>query len=219
MKSATEERLSLDEYRALLRRDFVSFAQRCFHELNPKTRFAMGWHLEIIAAKLMAVRGGEIQRLIVNLPPRHLKSLLASVAFPAWCLGHDPSAQVLCVSYAQDLADKLSRDCRHILASAWYQRVFPTRLSPQRAAMPEFDTTAQGCRLATSVGGVLTGRGADLIVIDDPLKPEEALSQTQRQAANDWFDHTLYSRLNDKLTGAIVLIMHRLHEDDLTGHV
>ena len=145
--------------------------------------------------------------------------MLASVAFPAWCLGHDPSAQILCVSYAQDLADKLSRDCRQILASNWYRRIFPTRLSPQRAAMPEFDTTAQGCRLATSVGGVLTGRGADLIVIDDPLKPEEALSQTQRQAANDWFDHTLYSRLNDKLAGAIVLIMHRLHEDDLVGHV
>ncbi len=113
----------------------------------------------------------------------------------------------------------MSRDCRQIVASDWYRSLFPTRLSPQRAAMPEFDTTAQGCRLATSVGGVLTGRGADLIVIDDPLKPEEALSQTQRQAANDWFDHTLYSRLNDKLNGAIVLIMHRLHEDDLTGHV
>src|SRR6516165_8406778 len=85
--------------------------------------------------------------------------------------------------------------------------------------MPEFDTTAQGCRLATSIGGVLTGRGADLIIIDDPLKPEEALSQAQRRASNDWYDHTLYSRLNDKLTGAIVLIMHRLHQDDLTAHV
>jgi len=82
-----------------------------------------------------------------------------------------------------------------------------------------FETTAQGCRIATSVGGVLTGRGADIIIIDDPLKPEEALSQAQRRAANEWFDHTLYSRLNDKLTGAIVLIMHRLHEDDLAGHV
>src|SRR5258708_30671781 len=77
----------------------------------------------------------------------------------------------------------------------------------------------QGSRVATSVGGVLTGWGADIIVIDDPLKPEEALSQAQRQAANEWFDHTLYSRLNDKLRGAIVLIMHRLHEDDLAGHV
>jgi hypothetical protein len=202
-----------------LRRDLVSFAQCCFRELNPRTRFAMSWHIEIIAAKLTALRDGKIRRLIVNLPPRHLKSLLASVAFPAWCLGHDPSTQILCVSYAQDLADKLSRDCRHIVASDWYRGVFPTRLSPQRAAMPEFDTTAQGCRLATSVGGVLTGRGADLIIIDDPLKPEEALSQAQRQTANEWYDHTLYSRLNDKLAGAIVLIMHRLHEDDLTGHV
>jgi predicted phage terminase large subunit-like protein len=83
----------------------------------------------------------------------------------------------------------------------------------------EFETTAQVCRLATSVGGVLTGRGADIIIIDDPLKPEEALSQAQRQAANEWYDHTLYSRLNDTRTGAIILIMHRLHEDDLAGHV
>jgi len=162
---------------------------------------------------------GRIRRLIVNVPPRHLKSHLGSVAFPAWCLGHDPSAQILCVSYAQDLADKLSRDCRRIVASDWYQKLFPTRLSAQRQAVPEFETTAQGCRIATSVGGVLTGRGADIIVIDDPLKPEEALSQAQRQAANEWYDHTLYSRLNDKLSGAIVLIMHRRHEDDLAGHV
>jgi hypothetical protein len=219
VKPPAEERLTPGEYHALLRCDFVSFAQRCFRELNPRTHFAMGWHIEIIAAKLTGLHGGKIRRLIINLPPRYLKSLLVSVAFPAWCLGHDPSAQILCVSYAQDLADKLTRDCRHIVASDWYRGVLSTRLSPQRAAMPEFDTTAQGCRLATSVGGVLTGRGADVIIIDGPLKPEEALSQTQRQAANEWYDHTLYSRLNNKLAGAIVLIMHRLHEDDLTGHV
>src|SRR5947208_6782744 len=179
----------------------------------------MNWHVELIAAKLAAVRAGHIRRLIVSLPPRHLKSHLASVAFPAWCLGHEPSTEILCVSYAKDLADKLSRDCRRILASDWYQRLFPTRLAPRHQAVPEFETTAQGSRLATSVGGVLTGRGADIIVIDDPLKPEEALSQAQRRAANEWFDHTLYSRLNNKRTGAIVLIMHRLHEDDLVGHV
>ena len=102
-----------------------------FRELNPRTPFAANWHFELIAAKLAAVREGHIRRLIVSLPPRHLKSHLASIAFPAWCLGHDPSAQIICVSYAQDLADKLSRDCRRILASDWYQRLFPTRLSPQ----------------------------------------------------------------------------------------
>src|SRR6202049_4334666 len=144
------EDLTRAEYETLLRQDFSTFAARCFHDLNPQAELAMNWHLEVIAAKLTAVREGKIRRLIINLPPRHLKSLLASVAFPAWCLGHDPSAQILCVSYAQDLADKLSRDCRHIVASDWYRGVFATRLSPQRAAMPEFDTTAQGCRLATS---------------------------------------------------------------------
>jgi hypothetical protein len=92
-------------------------------------------------------------------------------------------------------------------------------LAPHRQAVQEFITTAHGCRLATSNGGVLTGRGAGIILIDDPLKPEEALSDAQRQAANDWFDHTLYSRQDDKQYGAIVIIMQRLHEDDVVGHV
>ena len=100
------EGLTRAEYDALLRNDFALFAARCFHDLNPQTELAMSWHLEVIAAKLAAVREGKIRRLIINLPPRHLKSLMASVALPAWCLGHDPSAQILCVSYAQDLADK-----------------------------------------------------------------------------------------------------------------
>jgi len=99
------------------------------------------------------------------------------------------------------------------------RRIFPTRLAAHRQAVQEFITTAHGYRLATSNGGVLTGRGADIILIDDPLKPEEALSDTQRRAANEWFSHTLYSRLNDKRNGAIVIIMQRLHEDDLVGHV
>ncbi|MGC2200543.1 MAG: hypothetical protein WA633_10430 [Stellaceae bacterium] len=93
--------LQLSEYDAVLRSDLSFFAQRCFAELNPQTAFAMNWHIEVIAAKLTAVREGKIRRLIITLPPRHLKSLMASVGFPAWYLGHDPSAQILCVSYAQ----------------------------------------------------------------------------------------------------------------------
>jgi predicted phage terminase large subunit-like protein len=211
--------LSPRDYEVILRSDLGYFAERCFYELNPQAAFLTNWHIEVIAAKLAAVREGKIRRLIINLPPRHLKSLMASIAFPAWCLGHDPSAQILCVSYAQDLADKLARDCRGIMTSPWYRQIFPTRLAPHRQAVQEFITTRQGYRLATSNGGVLTGRGADIILIDDPLKPEEALSDAQRQAANDWFDHTLYSRQNDKRRGAIVIIMQRLHEDDLVGHV
>src|SRR5205823_2169664 len=89
------ESLTRAEYDTVLRQDFGTFAARCFHDLNPQTELARSWHLEVIAAKLTAVRQGTIRRLIINLPPRHLKSLLASIAFPAWCLGHDPSAQIL----------------------------------------------------------------------------------------------------------------------------
>jgi predicted phage terminase large subunit-like protein len=211
--------LTLNEYHAILRQDFCAFIERSFYELNPCTEFIPNWDIEVIAAELEACRNGATKRLIITIPPRSLKSHCATVAFPAWLLGHNPSSQVICASYAQDLANKHAIDCRAIMTSDFYRSVFSTRLSPQRQAVQEFMTTMQGVRLATSVGGVLTGRGADFIVIDDPLKPDEALSETQRKSTNEWFDHTLYSRLNDKRTGCIILITQRLHEDDLVGHM
>ena len=212
--------LSQSEYRALLRHDLYSFTERSFYELNPTTAFLPNWHLEAVTSALEACRRGEITRLIINQPPRSLKSLSASVAFVAFLLGHDPTAQIICASYGQELANKHAMDCRSILSSAWYQALFPrTRLSPQRQALQELVTTRQGFRLSTSVGGVLTGRGGDYLIVDDPLKPDEAVSDTRRKSVNDWFDHTLYSRLNNKRDGCIILIMQRLHEDDLVGHV
>lgn len=205
------------ERQALLRQDFMSFTEMGFNELTPGTPFVAARYLELIAAKLEACRRGEIKRLIINVPPRHLKSHIASICFPAWILGHDPSASIIGVSYGQELADKLARDTRALMQSARYQQLFPTRLN--RHAVNDFETTQHGLRMATSVGGVLTGRGADIILIDDPLKPEEALVQSQRQRVNNWYDSTLVSRLNNKNTGTIVIIMQRLHEDDLVGHV
>jgi predicted phage terminase large subunit-like protein len=205
-------------YAEILRRDLMSFIERSFHELNPQTELQGAPHLELIASKLEACRKGEINRLIINLPPRQLKSHCASVAFPAWYLAHHPAAHVICASYGQDLADKFARDCRRVMASPWYKDLFRTRLA-DRKAVHDFATTAQGTRMATSVGGVLTGRGADMIIIDDPLKPDEALSESRRKAVNEWYDHTLLSRLNDKQRGCIIIIMQRLHQDDLVGHV
>src|SRR5438552_3596411 len=174
------ENLTRAEYEVLLRQDFAAFAGRCFPDLNPQAQLALNWHLEVIAAKLMEVWQGKIRRLIINLPPRHLKSLMASIAFPAWCLGHDPSAQILCVSYAQDLADKLARDCRGIMMSQWYRRIFPTRLAQHRHAVQEFITTRQGYRLATSTGGVLTGREG---VVDGGVHAEKPLGGASRLEA------------------------------------
>jgi predicted phage terminase large subunit-like protein len=211
--------LTRQQFHLVLRKDFYSFIRRCFQHLNPQTKFVPDWYMEVVAAALEECSRGETRRQIINIPPRYGKSTAASVALVAWHLGHNPAAQIICVSYAQDFAEKLARDCRNVMTSKWYQQIFRTRLSNQKQSAQELVTTAQGFRLATSVGGVLTGRGADLIVIDDALKPSEALSDAQRRAVNDWYDNTLYSRLNDKRRGCIVLIMQRLHEDDLVGHV
>ena len=210
----------IQEYFASIPEDFGVFAARAFAELYPGQELVMGGHIEVMLSRLVDVQEGQTRRLAINVPPRSLKSFLGSVAFPAWLLGHDPTTTIICVSYAQDLAEKLARDCRTLMVSEFYQRAFPeTRLNSQKPALQELITTKGGYRLATSVGGVLTGRGAMTIIIDDPMKPTEAMSQTQREAVNQWYDHTLVSRLDSKKHGAIVLIMQRLHEDDLTGHV
>jgi predicted phage terminase large subunit-like protein len=158
--------------------------------------------------------------LIINLPPRTLKSHAASVAFTAWLLGHDPTSQIICASYGQDLADKHARDARTIISSPFYRKLFPrTMLSQSKQAVNDFMTTQQGFRMATSVGGVLTGRGADVIILDDIMKPDDALSETRRRAANDWYFNTLLSRLNSKEHGVIIIVMQRLHQEDLVGEV
>jgi predicted phage terminase large subunit-like protein len=208
------------QLQSYVRSAFAPFIERSFSELNPQTGYLHNWHIEVVADALDQCRTGKLKRLIINLPPRSLKSHMASIAFPAYLLGHKPSTQIICASYAQDLADKLAGDCRSLMTSQWYQGLFPsTRLATRRPMLNDYATTARGFRLSTSVAGVLTGRGADFIIIDDPLKPEGALSETQRKSVNDWYDHSLITRLNDKKSGCIILIMQRLHEDDIVGHV
>jgi predicted phage terminase large subunit-like protein len=208
------------DFQALLRQDFAAFVHRSFQELNPQTKYMHNWHIDVIAAAAEKFRARECRRLIVNQSPRSLKSHICSVALPAFILGHKPAARVICASYAQDLADNLAGSCRTLMTSKFYRELFPgTRLVSNRQAIHDFKTTKNGGRLATSVGGVLTGRGGDFIIIDDPLKPEEAFSETQRQAVNDWYDHTLVSRLDNKTTGCIMVVMQRLHEADLVGHL
>jgi predicted phage terminase large subunit-like protein len=205
---------------SVLRTDLPAFIAKCFGTVTPGIVYLPNWHMRAIAHQLERVRRGEIKRLLITMPPRSGKSVSASVAFPAFILGHDPSRRIVCVSYAEELAQKLARDCRAVMESPWYRELFPgTRLSRTKSAELDFETTARGGRLSTSTGGALTGRGGSLIVIDDPQKPADAMSEARRATTLDWFRNTLSSRLDDKRSDAIVVVMQRLHVDDLAAHL
>lgn len=212
--------LNNDFVNALTRQSLELFIGRTFCQLNPGTTFLPNWHIKAIAYHLDLVRTGQIARLIIAMPPRSLKSIAASIAFPAFVHGHDPTREILCASYAQDLASKLHNDCRAVLRSPFYQQAFPnTAIDPRKDTESETKTTAGGVRFASSVGGVITGRGGDLIVIDDPLRADDAMSEASRNRVIDWYGGTLMSRLNDKRKAAIVIVSQRLHINDLIGHV
>lgn len=206
--------------RAFLRHDLSVFSQKVFATLEPGTPYQHNWHIDHLCWQLMRVARGEIRRLIINVPPRSMKSITVSVAFTAWILGRDPTRRIICTSYADDLARKLSVDTRTVLDSLWYQKLFPRlELASRRPRNTELITTQQGYRYAAGMNGAILGRGADLIIIDDPIKATDVFSEKERRRVNEAFDNTLYTRLNDKRSGAIVIIMQRLHQDDLVGHV
>lgn len=214
---STLRRQVVDE---VLRRDLVTFIHRTMQTVAAAQSYAHNWHIEAIAYQLTRLADGEVTRLLISVPPRHLKSICASVAFPAWLLGRDPSLRIVCVSYGDDLTSKFALDTRSVMQSSWYQRAFPrTVISRDRNRELDFVTTAGGGRYATTVGGPLTGRGGDVIIVDDPLKPNDAMSEAKRGGVNDWCDRTLYTRLDDKQAGAIVVVGQRLHLEDLIGHL
>jgi predicted phage terminase large subunit-like protein len=211
---------SRTEFDALTRMSLALFVERVFAELNPGEQFFDNWHIHLIVQYLEAARAGKILRLAVNLPPRNLKSIVVSVAYVAWLLGHNPATKIICASYNEDLAVQLGRMCLQVMQSRWYRTLFPrTRLASDRPSAQAFETTAGGYRFATSVGATMVGFGADYIIIDDPTKPEEAASDARRQFTNDWFSQSAVTRLNDKRRGIIIIIMQRQHEEDLTGYV
>ena len=203
-----------------LSHDFSSFLQYAFYTLNPSQPFISNWHLEAITEYLNALERCDIQRLIINMPPRSLKSLSSTVAWSAYLLGRNPAMRIITASYSSAISIKHATDVRSLVTSDWFSHIFPKfALHPSQNEKHKFMTTLQGFRLATSIGGSLTGEGGDLIIIDDPLNPSQAMSRNSREATNHWFDHTLSSRLNDKRTGRMLLVMQRLHSQDLSGHL
>ena len=203
-----------------LRNKFNTFTRATFNTVDPGAQYLHNWHIDCMSEALVACQKRDIKRLIINVPPRYLKSISVSVAWPAYLMGINPSERILAASYSQILSTKHSLDCRLVMQSEWYKHAFPdTLLAKDQNEKMRFETTAKGHRVATSVGGTATGQGGDFLIVDDPHNPLQAASEVQRTAAIDWFDQTFMSRLNNKKNGVVVVVMQRLHDEDLSGHL
>ena len=189
--------------------------------IEPATVFKPSWYLDAIDEHLMAVTLGQIKRLIINIPPRHTKSIKVSVIWPCWSWAIKPEDRFLFASYSGSLATKHSVDRRTLLRSRWFRERWGHlfELADDQNQKTEFANTKRGHMVATTLGGTSTGKGGNKLVVDDPINPEQAQSEVERATANRQFDQTLMTRLDQPMTDAIVLIMQRLHEDDTTGHV
>ena len=205
----------------LAEKSLAEFVRQSWHVLEPGTPYLPNWHIDLICEYLEAVARGDVNRLIINIPPRYGKSLLTSIMWPCWLWATRPESRWIFASYSLPLSYKLSVDRRTLLLSDWYQSRWGAdfKLSEDLNMKSEFGNSRRGQMVASSVGGTLTGKGGNFLVVDDPLHPLEALSDADRERANTWFSQTLSSRLDDKRKGAIVIIMQRLHEMDLSGYL
>ena len=203
------------------KRSLHEFTKAAWPTIEPGVPFKDNWHLQAVSEHLQAVKEGEIKRLIINVPPRHMKSISVAVALPAWTWATQPSKKFLYASYAASLSIRDSTKCRRLIDSPWYKAHFGDKfkLTDDQNQKQRFENDHTGYRIATSVGGALTGDGGDIICIDDPHNSVEADSSKVREGVLEWWDQAMQTRLNDPQTGAFVIIMQRLHEQDLTGHI
>lgn len=201
--------------------DLRSFAEQAWQVLEPGTPLVWNWHLDYLCEQLTQFRNGIIRRLILNVPPQTMKSRLASIFFPCWVWATEPHRRFICSSYSDSLSADLSVQRRKVMRSEWFQTTFPGKVEFEKDQNEkgEYANTAGGRMFATSTGSTATGKPSDFIIIDDPMNPQKAESEAERKTSNNFVDQTLMPRLSNQVTGCILIIMQRLHEDDTTGHV
>jgi predicted phage terminase large subunit-like protein len=197
------------------------YAKQAWHVVEPMTDFVDNWHIDAICEHLEAVTNGEIRKLLINVPPRHMKSILVSVFWMTWSWIKKPSLRWIYTSYDGALSVRDSLKCRRIIQSSWYQQRWGDNfsLAEDQNLKTRFENDKTGYRIATSVTAGSTGKGGDIIIADDPHNVQESRSDVKREGALIWWDEIMSTRLNDPKTGARVIIMQRIHENDLSGHV
>lgn len=203
----------------LYRAHLKYFVREAFRQLHPNSPpLELCWYMQAMCHALERTFAGELRRLVINVPPRHGKSITASVAFCAWLLGLDPAQKILVATYNEDLARLHDRQLRQIMESAEYRSAFPAaRIDKSRTRQLDLHTTAGGFRMAVTTGGSATGFGGDFIILDDCMKAQDASSEAERTRLREWYSGTIGTRLNDKNQGVIISIQQRLHEDDLSA--
>lgn len=207
------------ELKAILSKDFASFCRMAFRTLISDKEFGREPYLDHLCLAVDQLAAGDIQRLVVNAPPRHMKTYTASICGAAWILAHKPAARVMIVTNGETLAKDIAYKIREIIRAKWYKEVFRTRLTKDRAPVLDFATTAGGGVFAVPIRGRITGHGADVIIVDDPHEIDDATNIEKIEEVNYLFDTVIESRLDDPRHGRIMIIAHRIHEDDLSGHV
>ena len=197
------------------------FVKQSWHVVEPGVPFKPSWHIEVICEHLEAISSGDIRKLIVNIPPRHSKSTIVSVMYPMWEWQVAPEEKFLCASYSGTLSIRDNLKSRRLVQSPWYQERWGHlfTLSGDQNAKQRFENDKTGYRLATSVGGTATGEGGSRLLLDDPHSAQEAQSDVMRESALEWFDMVWSTRLNDPKRDAMITIMQRLHEKDISGHI
>jgi len=208
----------------LYKRSFYEFSLEAFKVLHNGQPMVENWHIKHICdvlqkeAERIVKREPRNKHLLINVPPRTLKSELVNIFFSVYLWVLDDSIQFISSSYSASLSVGLSVQARRLILSDWFKLHFPQiELSADEKQKSKFSTPNGGLRYCTSTGGTVTGMGGDVIVIDDPQNPQLARSDKERDNANRFFNQTLRSRLNDPSVGIFIIIMQRLHENDLTG--
>jgi predicted phage terminase large subunit-like protein len=214
--SASALMLRPDELISCARLDFWCFVELVFPILHPGDKLVFAEYLEVLASLLMSVQKKNRRRIIINMPPRHLKSMMVSILYVAWRLGRDPTAKFICASYGDPLAHHLSELTRRLMMHPLYQLIFPGTQLEKKAA-DYLRTTKGGYRYATFVGSDITGFGASEIILDDLLKPDQAASESAKERMHSWVQSSVLTRFNDPRTGVLIVVEHRLASDDLSG--
>jgi hypothetical protein len=216
LAALADQELQAEDLYTVSRRDFSTFIELAFPVLHPGKKLVHAPYLDLLVAVMEGCAAGCYPRVIVNLPPGYMKSMLISIMYVAWRLGVDPTAKFICISYGDDLAKKHAASTRKLMQSPVYKAIFPGTVLDKKSE-DHLTTTKGGHRYATAVGSDITGFRATEIIVDDPIEPEEGSSELKKQKLRSWISSSVLTRFEDNAKNVFVLVMHRVAPDDLAG--